>query len=178
MMRTFAELAASEDMFSADASELGAVYWTRGVAPAARIRVFERTEDREAYVAMHEHAHLWIHRDYDHDAWHVLAVDEPREIGSDFVVMPRRVGNTLASFVALEDPAEPPSKLEVLRAVVPKLVSAAREPADRLVAEVVARRIAQPDANTIYVWGEERFYIQDLTPSRNELRAWRALAAT
>jgi hypothetical protein len=175
-MRTFADLRASEDLIRADDLELGPVYWTRtGERPGGRVRVFDGADDRATYVAMHEHAHLWIHRDYEHDAWWVIDVDEPVEVGSDFVVMPRRIGNTLASFVSTDDPADPPERLAELRALVPKLVAAASDAADQLIAGIVASRVAGPDTNTIFVWADQRFYIQDLAPSREELRAWRAL---
>lgn len=176
MMRTFNELRASQELTRADDAALGPVYWTRsGVRDGGRVRVFEHPQDVGPYVAMHEYAHLWIHRDYDHDAWLVLDVDEPIEVGVDFVIMPRRVGNTLESFVRADDPAQPPPRLGDLRAVVPKLVAAATDPADVWIANVVANRLAGPDLNTIYVWGEERFYIQDLAPSREELAAWQSL---
>jgi hypothetical protein len=175
-MRTFADLCASEDLLRADDSELGPVYWApRGERPGGRIRVFDRPADRATYIAMHEHAHLWIHRDYEHDAWWVIDVDEPAEVGSDFVIMPRRVGNTLESFTSTDDPAQPLERLVELRTLMPELIAAARDPADHLIARIVAGRVAQPDANTIYVWADQRFYIQDLAPSSEELRAWRAL---
>ncbi len=175
-MRTFADLHASEELIRADDSELGPVYWTQtGERRGARVRVFDGAEDRATYVAMHEHAHLWIHRDYQHDAWWVIDVDEPLEVGADFVVMPRRIGNTLASFVSTDDPAEAPERLAELRTLMPMLVAAANQPADQLIAGFVARRVAHPDANTIYVWSDQRFYVQDLAPSREELLAWRGL---
>ena len=86
----------------------------------------------------------------------MLDVDESIEVGVDFVVMPRRIGNTLDSFVRDEDRAEPPPRLADLRALIP--------------------RLAGPDIHTIFVWAEQRFYIQDLAPSREELDAWRAVA--
>lgn len=175
LMRTFADLPL-ESLLRADDSDLGPVYWaTKDKLPSGRVRVFDDADDRLCYVAMHQHAHLWIHRDYEHDAWWVLDVDEPIEIGVDFVVMPRRVGNTLASFVSTEDPAKAPDRLTQLRALVPRLVEAASDPTDRLIADIVASRIDRSDMNTIYVWADQRFYIQDLAPSRDELRAWRAL---
>src|SRR4051794_34353577 len=114
MKRTFAEIRASEYLICADNAALGPVYWTAG-AGACRICVFEVLDDIAPYVALHEYAHLWIHRDYDHDAWLVIDVDEPLEVGTDFVIMPRRVGNTLESFMRRDDPAEPPSRLRELR---------------------------------------------------------------
>lgn len=174
MIRTFSELRASDALTRADDSPLGPVYWTQGTRPGL-IRVFEAPGELAAYVALHEHAHLWIHRDYDHDAWHVLDVDEPIEVGADFAIMPQRIGNTLESFVRDDDRAEPPPRLAELRALMPKLVAAATDPVDAWVASAVARRLAGPDENTIYDWGEQRFYMQDLAPSRDELRAWLAL---
>jgi hypothetical protein len=175
-MRSFADIQASEGLIRADDSELGPVYWLQADDhPGGRVQVFDGPEDRATYVAMHEHAHLWIHRDYEHDAWWVIDVDEPTEIGVDFVVMPRRIGNSLASFVSTDDPADPPDRLAELHAVMPKLHAAASDPSDQLIARIVASRVDRADVNTIYVWADRRFYIQDLAPSREELRAWRAL---
>jgi hypothetical protein len=175
-MRTFVELRCSEHLHHARDTELGAEYWMED--GERRVRLFEHVgaAGMAAYVTLHECAHLWIHGDYDHDAWLVLDVDESIEIGVDFVVMPRRVGNTLDSFVRREDRAEPPPRLADLRALIPKLVAAAVTPADRWIAAVVANRLAGPDIHTIFVWAEQRFYIQDLAPSRAELDAWRAVA--
>lgn len=175
-MRTFAELRRFEHLHHARDTELGAEYWMADGGP--RVRVFEQVgvAGLAAYVTLHAYAHLWIHGDYDHDTWLVLDVDEPIEVGVDFVVMPRRIGNTLDSFVRDEDRAEPPPRLADLRALIPKLVTAAVTPADRWVAALVANRLAGPDIHTIFVWAEQRFYIQDLAPSREELEAWRAVA--
>ena len=174
-MRTFAELCAAERLIYIQDTELGAEYWFEHGGP--RVRLFENVGPLglAAYVSLHEYAHLWIHRDYDHDAWFVLDVDEPLEVGVDFVTMPRRVGNTLDSFVRDEDQAPPPRRLEELRVLMPKLVAAAGDPADAWVAQLVAGRLATPDHNTIYIWAEQRFYIQDLAPSRDELFAWQTL---
>jgi hypothetical protein len=176
MKRTFTELRASHSLSRADDTALGPVYWTDGgVADGRCIRVFEAATDLAPYVALHEYAHLWIHRDYEHDAWFVIDVDEPIEIGADFVIMPRRIGNTLESFVRTDDPADRPARLDELRAVLPKLQAAAADPVDVWIANLVAGRLATPDRNTVFVWADQRFYIQDLAPSRDELRAWQAL---
>ena len=173
MKRTFAEIHVSEGLIRADDDALGPVYWASGVG---RVRVFEAAADLAPYVALHEYAHLWIHRDYDHDAWLIVDIDEPLAVGADFVIMPRRIGNTLESFVRQDDPAEPPPRLHELRALMPKLITAATDPVDAFVARLVAGRLATPDRNAIYVWADQRFYLQDLTPSREELAAWSALS--
>lgn len=172
-MRTFAELRNSIQMYHLRDSELGAEYVAADGGP--RIRVFEPAATVDGYVSLHQFAHLWIHRDYVLDAWYVLDVDEPIEIGVDFVLMPRRVGNTLESFTREEDRAPAPARLDELRELIPKLVAAATDPVDEWVAKVVAKRITNPDWNTIFVWGEQRFYVQDLAPSRDELAAWQVL---
>lgn len=176
MKRTFAELRTSLDLHPGADTALGPVYWTDGgVRDGTQIRVFASAGDIAPYVSLHEYAHLWIHRDYDHDAWHVVDVDEPIEVGADFVVMPRRIGNPLASFVRGDDPAQPPPRLAELRAVIPRLVAAAAGPVDAWIAALVAGRLATADRNTIYVWADQRFYMQDLAPTREELHAWTAL---
>lgn len=175
-MRTLAELRRSERLYHAYDTALGAEYDVADGGP--HVRSFENVGavGLAAYVALHEYAHLWIHGDYEHDAWFVLDVDEPIEVGADFVLMRNRIGNTLDSFVREEERAEPPPRLAELRTLIPKLVAAAETPADRWIAALVANRLAGPDLHTIFVWAEQRFYIQDLAPSREELEAWRAVA--
>lgn len=173
-MRTFAELRASERLLHARDTALGAEHWVEGGGP--RVLLFERVgaEALAAYVTLHRYAHLWIHRDHDHDVvWHLLDVDEPSEVGADFVTMPRRVGNSLESFERGDDPAEPTPRLAEMREVIQKVGAAATEPLDRLVAELVTRRVLGPDLNTILDWAERRFYVQDLAPTPEELHRWR-----
>jgi hypothetical protein len=176
-MRTFAELRASGRLLDARDTELGAEYWVEGGGP--RVRRFERVGPGAlaGYVTLHRYAHLWIHRDHVHDAWHLIDVDEPLEVGIDFVTMPRRIGNAIESFERGEPPAEPPAELAEMRAVVGKVVAAATEPLDQLVAELVSRRVLGPDPNTILVWAERRFYVQDLAPTADELHTWRDAVA-
>jgi len=175
-MRTFADLRASERLVHARDTELGAEYWVEGGGP--RVRLFERgAEALTAFVVLHRYAHLWIHRDYEHDAWHLIEVDEPIEVGADFVVMPRRAGNSIASFERGEDRAEPPPELAAMRRAVQAITAAATEPLDRWVGELVSRRVLDPDPNTILMWAERRFYVQDLAPSPDELDAWREAIA-
>jgi len=157
-------------------AEVGSEYMIAGSNVA--VWVFHRAADAEATVSLHKFAHLWIHRDYDHDAWHILDVDVPVEAGADFVVMPGRVGNTLESFTRKDERAPAPPRLAELQALIPKIVAAATEPADQWIAQLVERRIANPDFNTVFVWADQRFYIQDLAPSRTELDGWRALPAS
>ena len=97
------------------------------------------------------------------------------KIRTHFVVMPGRVGNTLESFTRTDARAPAPARVAEFQALIPKLVAAATEPADQWIAQLVDSRIANPDFNTVFVWADQRFYIQDLAPSRTELEGWRAL---
>ena len=162
-MRTFAELRVGEHVAHARDTELGAEYWIEGGGP--RVRVLDRAGPgaAAAYATLHQYAHLWIHRDYDHDAWHVLDVDEPSEIGADFVAMPRRIGDSVESLARGDHPPEALARLD--------------EPLDQLVADLVARRVLGPDPDTILVWAERRFYVQDLAPTLDELARWRDAVA-
>jgi hypothetical protein len=176
-MRTFAELSASERLVAARDTELGAEYWLAGGGP--RVWSFERAgaEVVASYVQLQRYAHLWIHRDYEHDAWHRIDVDEPIEVGADYVVMPRRTGNAIASFERGDDPAAPPPELAEMRRAVRAITAAAAEPLDRAVGELVSRRVLGPDDGTILVWAERRFYVQDVAATRDELDAWREAVA-
>jgi len=176
-MRTFAELRAVEPVLHARDTELGAEYWIEGGGP--RVRVLDRAGPgaASAYATLHQYAHLWIHRDYIHDAWHLVDVDEPSEVGADFVTMPRRIGDSVESLARGDHPPEALARLAEMRDAIPKLAAAAAEPLDQLVADLVGRRVLGPDPNTVLVWAERRFYVQDLAPTRDELARWRDAVA-
>lgn len=175
-MRTFAELRKTTALHHRRDAEVLSEYM---IADSnVTVWVFNRPADVETTLSLHKFAHLWIHRDYDHDAWHILDVDVPVEVGSDFVVMPGRIGNTLESFTRSDERAPAPPRLAELQTLIPKLVAAASEPADQWIAGLVASRIEKPDFNTVFVWADQQFYIQDLAPSRMELDAWQELPAS
>ena len=158
--------------------ELGEEWWLRGGDLGSTVRTFDDPAHRAAYAGLHEEAHLWIHRDYDHDAWHVLDVDESREVGTDFVTMTRRPGVTIDMFYPelTDDPVPPPEdRLRMLHDVVDKLRDAAANDIDRFISQLVGARVQARDSHVIYSQSKRCFFIDDLAPSPEEMAAWQAV---
>src|SRR5688572_4033068 len=78
--------------------KLGEELWKDGVNLGATVKTFDDSSDVKPYAALLEEAHLFIHRDYDHDAWHVLDVMMAPEVGQDFVMVCRLPGIPLHHF--------------------------------------------------------------------------------
>jgi len=175
MMRSLAELRATDTLHEQGENSLGTVSWRREGGPlGTTVQGFEHAGAAavEAFVSLHEAAHLWVHEDFEYDAWHVLDVDEPLEVGTDFVILRRRAGDSIASLESIEEPAPAPPRLAELRELVPKLQAAATAPTDRWIANLVASRVARADHQIIYVHAENIFRVQDLGPTRDDLEAW------
>ena len=180
-MSSFAKFGAHV-LFSGDTS-LGPVYWWDDDQHAAgsRVRVISDPELLRAYVALHQQAHLWIHEDLVHDVWHVLDIVEPSgDLGDDYVVMRRPSGVPLRTFFPELVPAAspPPEALAVLLATAPVLVREARTARDRFIAELVQRRIDERSHHILFYEPDARFYIEDLDPTPDDLRAWIACTSS
>jgi hypothetical protein len=174
--RTFSMI--SEPVFADGETPYGPEYWRRdGSDRGSVVKLFRDPAELEAYADLHAAAHLWVHEDLEHDAWHVLDVDEPLEIGADFLTIRRRPGIYLRSLIPelTDAPAPPTERLPLLRATIDKLVAAAAEPRARFLATLVADRIRTASSHVIFVERERRFYVEDLEPDRDQLRTWRTL---
>ncbi|TMQ15663.1 MAG: hypothetical protein E6J90_05710 [Deltaproteobacteria bacterium] len=133
--RTFSMIA--EPVFADGETPYGPEYWRRdGTDRGSVVKVFRDPVELEGYADLHVAAHLWVHEDFENDAWHVLDVDEPLEIGSDFLVIRRRPGIYLRSLIPelTDAPAPPTERLLLLRSTVDTLVAAAVEPRARFIA--------------------------------------------
>jgi hypothetical protein len=170
----------AEPVFADGETPYGPEYWRRdGTDRGSVVKVFRDADELTAYADLHAAAHLWVHEDYEHDAWHVLDVDEPLEIGEDFLLIRRRPGIYLRSLIPelTDAPAPPTERLPLLRATIDKLVAAASEPRARFIAAMVAERIRTASSHVIFVERERRFYVEDLEPDREQLQRWRSLSA-
>lgn len=171
----------NEPVFSDGETPYGPAYWRRdGTDRGSVVKVFRHPEELAAYADLHCAAHLWVHEDFEHDAWHVLDIDEPLEVGEDFLIFQRRPGIYLRSLIPelTDAPAPPTERLPLLRTTIEKLVAAAIEPRARFIATLAADRIAKASAHAIFVERELRFYIEDLEPDRGQLDTWRALGGS
>jgi hypothetical protein len=175
-MRSFADLLA--ELVRVGRRELGEEWWLRGGALGSTVRTFDDPAHLAAYVGLHEEAHLWVHRDYDYDAWHVIDVDEPTEVGTDFVVMKRRSGVMIRMFYpdATDDPVPPPAdRLQALHKALDQVRDAAGNEIDRFIAQLVRGRVHALDDHVIYSQSDRCFFIEDLAPTPEELTAWQAM---
>lgn len=116
------------------------------------------------------------HEDLVHDIWHALDVVEPSgDLGTDCVVMKRPSGVPMRTFFPeLVPGAAPPEALPTLLATVPVLVREAETARDRFIAELVRRRVDERSHHILFDEADARFYIEDLDPTPDELRAWMA----
>ena len=150
------------------------------VAPGAP-RVVVRRFDRElpaglipAYASLLRAAGFWIER--DPVLARVVRVEQPTEIGLDFIARPHHLGTPLSSYSDDEDPAEPPDEFAPMQSRFRALTAAASEPRDTLVAEVLARSILEPSGKTFYSFPESKFVVADIKPTRGELERWAGLS--
>ncbi len=139
---------------------------------------FDDASHVAAFADLHREAHLWVHRDYDHDAWHVLDVDEPHESGTDFVMMTRRPGVLLRSFSTDDPVPAAEDRIETLRDVLEKLDGAAAHEIDRFIVKLVRERVRTLDPHVIYDPIDLHFYLDNLDPSTEEMAAWRAATSS
>jgi hypothetical protein len=175
-MQTFSEIAA--DLVFSSNTPLGPEYWRKDKnLRGSRVLVISDPELLRGYVRLHQLAHLWIHQDLVHDIWQALDVDEPSEVGVDYAVMPRRPGMYMRKFFPeLVERAEPaPPELQQMLAAVPELLREAKTDRDRYIARLVQRRIDERSYRVVYVDTDESFYIEDLQPTLEDLRAWLVL---
>lgn len=183
MTRRLTELSEHEHLVRVGSCWWGELYWIEGGGVRGReVRVFRDPALKAGYASLHEEAFCWAHA--DPDAWLILVIAEPAEVGEDFVMMTRRAGVMLASFYpeSTDDPVEPPTeRIELLHATVARMSGEARTPRHRFLAHLVERRVAARDWHVVYdvnptgYGGEYRFYVWDLDPNREELEEWIAL---
>jgi hypothetical protein len=126
-------------------------------------------------VELHNAASMWIYR--KPDLWWLLIVDKP--VGSlRSRLMRCYTGVRLPAFYPglTSNPVPPPARLSLLLATVDGLATAESEPSDRFIARLVQSRIRQISDQVVYVDAEQRFYIEDLEPTLDELLEWKMIA--
>lgn len=174
--RSFAQLCADHAVTELEPSELGPICALVDGQGASRVRVLAAGHVR-AFATLQRYGNLWGHRDYDNHAWRTVAVDAPIEVGADFVRLPRRTGASLASYLRHPATLIPPARLGHLRALLPRLLTAPNDPVDTWITHLIARRLASPDPHTFYDPIDDRFHIQDLMPTADDLAMWTELTA-
>jgi hypothetical protein len=162
-------------------SDNGDLYFVP-MAPGVR-RLIVRRFDRDlpptlipAYVDISAAAQAWL--ETDRDLVKLVRVEQPTEVGSDFIARPHHLGNSLRSFLDTDPedaPPEPPDELALMQARFRARAASAAEPREALLISILARSILEPTAKTLYSYQEGRFIVVDLKPTRADLDRWTAL---
>jgi len=124
-----------------------------------------------AYASLLNAAGAWIERDPELAG--VVRLEQPTEVGQDFIARPHRLGTNLSSFLDDEDP---PDELATMQSRFRDLAAAAKTPRDSLVVRVLARSILEPSGKTFYSFPESKFVIVDIKPRGDDLERWAALS--
>jgi hypothetical protein len=147
------------------------------VAPGA-LRILVRHFNRDlpaelipAYAALLRAAEAWI--EGDPELASVVRVDQPTEVGEDFIARLHRMGTSLSAY-SDDDPADPPEELRVMQSRFRARLTESVGPEEALIARVLARSILEPTGKTIYSFPEAKFIIADLKPTLEELDQYRA----
>ncbi|MCW5806189.1 MAG: hypothetical protein KIT31_27740 [Deltaproteobacteria bacterium] len=171
MMRRFSKI--SEELVLIGQRWWGTLYWLDSGPLGCEVRHYDDVVWLRAYASLQDEGFLWGHRDFL--AWHVLVVEPPHEIGEDFVMIRRHPGVPIGHFYpdCTDDIVEPPAEqLAMLAETVARMLDEATSPSDRLLAELVATRVASRDHRLVFDLGEKRFHLYDLDPTAEELAAW------
>lgn len=174
--RSFAQLWADHALTELEPSELGPIFALVDARQPCRVRVLAPADIRP-FSTLQRYGNLWGHRDYDNQAWRAIGIDPPIEIGTDFVRLPRRSGASLASYRRHPATLIPPARLGHLRALIPRLLTAAHDAVDTWVTHLIVRRLSSADPHTFYDPSDDRFHIQDLMPSAADLAMWTELTS-
>lgn len=155
----------------------GDLFWIKGGSHGFEVRHFKERKLLEGYASLLGDAFVWGH--VDRFASNVLVVEPPYEVGEDFVMVERYAGIKIRHFYPnhTDDPVDPPTEqLALLHETVKRLCVEADSPADKFIAELVAKRVAALDGHLVYGLGQrdQRFHLYDLNPDEDELTAWLA----
>lgn len=175
-MRTFADIRHELGLEKFLASPLGTLYITPDVPGQQDVIV--RHFDSElpsalapAYAEVMRAAQRWVEARPELERQ--IRVEQPIEVGSDFVARPHHVYVTSTrAYAEWEDPPTPPRELATMRAT---LTAALQEPAnerDRIVGEVLARSLLQPTGKTYFHEGEGRFIVVEPGITRRDVERW------
>jgi hypothetical protein len=174
-VRTFDDIQSELKLVNYVGSSAGNLYIVP-VAPGAP-RIVVRHFDRDlspafvpSYTDMLQAAGAWIER--DPALARLVRVEQPVEVGRDFIARRHHLGTPISAYADEEDPPEPPEEMTTLKTLFSKRLAETSSPRDRLIAQVLARSILEPTAKTFFSERENRFVIADLKPTREELERW------
>jgi hypothetical protein len=114
----------------------------------------------------------WIDQRPELARW--IWVQQPVEVGRDFIVRPHHVYTTsLESYESDEDPPETPPELEQMRSVLRTAMGRPASAGDAIVEAILARSLLEPSGKTYL--GEETFVVVDPKVTPEDVEAWFAL---
>lgn len=182
-MREFVEIQQDLGLKFFLESDNGNLYFVPIAPDAARLLV--RRFDRNlapalipAYVDLLSAAQRWIESDPDLSG--LVRVEQPNEIGRDFIARQHHLGDSLRSFLDTDpedNPPEPPDELALMQTRFRERAKAAGDVREALLVSILACSIVEPSAKTLYSYRESRFVVVDLKPTRADLERWVELSA-
>jgi hypothetical protein len=144
--------------------------------PRLIVRRFDNDLPQElipAYVDLLAVSQDWIEGDPELAA--LVRIEQPTEIGRDFIARPHHLGNSLRSFLDTDpedNPPEPPDELTLMQTRFRTLAAVVSGARDTLLTSILARSLIEPTAKTLYSYSESQFIVVDLKPTRTELERW------
>ena len=183
LMREFADIECQLQLMKFTDSASGTLYCVpvSPGAPRLIVRHFDRALPPSlviAYARLITDAAAWVGA--DPELANLVRVEQPTEIGSDFIARRHVNATSLDAFLETypeEDPPEPPPELSRMQTRFrerAKLASSARE---ALLVSILGHSILERSQKTFYDADVEQFVIADPRPTPDELERWNDLSA-
>lgn len=148
-----------------------------GRSPTLVVRAFDGdlpADLTSAYASLLASSQDWIERDQTLAG--VVRVEQPSEVGIDFIARRFYLGNSLGSFFDEEDPPESPDELAPMLTTFRALADRRGSLRDAAMIAILSHSIIEPMlTSTMYIPREEKFVVVDLEPTRDELEQWARL---
>ena len=179
-MRTFAEIQQAMNLKKWLESPLGTLYLVDDAGRPSPVLV--RRFDRElpptavqAYANLVSELDEWLAA--RPDLAQLAKVEQPTEVGTDFVARPYHLYFTSTrSYTRSEDPLQPPPEFETMQRLLRRDFS--RRPMDlkeSVLRRVLARSLLEPTSKTFYNEPDEQFVVVDPVLTREDVEEWARL---
>ena len=193
-MRDFSEIQAALGLKKLIGSQLGTLYLPlpESGEPRAMVRHFDRDLPpslAEAFADLGRASQAWINRHPEIAG--LVRVEQPIEVGRDFVARLHHVYSTSTRSYLGDDPVEDdddeeyeyhppeaPPELERMRSAFRAAIGASDDPRDAIVEAVLARSVIEPSGKTFFDEQEGKFIVVEPKPLVEEVQRWAALKAS
>lgn len=179
-MRDFAEIQRERKLYEFVDVPEGTLYLgkPKHCSPKIVVRRFDGTlpvTRLGAFVEIVRGCQAWIEA---HPALaELVRVEQPTEVGTDFVARPHHVYSTsTSSYVDDEDPPTPPPELFSMQKTFRDLRPSVRTPRERLLTDILARSLIEPSGKTFFKSKEDRWLVVEPKIRPDDLEQWVALA--